>query len=110
MNEYLEEAQEELKRVDHIIYVSLKYTRTVDVIRNALLRMVSAFDFIIAGVLEHNKEMKVIKKLPETPKQRIDLVRDLYKEDKTMMNYITFYVYLRELIKAPFHKKEEYRR
>jgi len=110
MNEYLEEAREELKRVDHIIYVSLKYTRTVDVIRNALLRMVSACDFIVAGILEYNKEQKKIKKLPETPKQRIDVLRDLYKDDKILMNYINFYVFLRELVKTTYKKREEYRR
>src|SRR3989338_1742306 len=110
MNEYLEEAQEELKRVDHIIYVSLKYTRTVDIIRNALHRMLSACDFIVAGILEHNKEEKKIKKLPDTPKQRIDLMRELYKDDKTVLRFITFYVFLRELIKVPFKKTEEYRR
>ena len=32
MNEYLLEAREELKRLEHILYVSLKYTRTVDVL------------------------------------------------------------------------------
>ena len=47
MNESLIEAREELKRLEHIIYVSLKYTRTVDVILNALKRMVSTYDFII---------------------------------------------------------------
>lgn len=110
MNEYLEEAQEELKRVDHIIYVSLKYTRTVDIIRNALHRMLSACDFIVAGILEHNKEEKKIKKVPDTPKQRIDLLRELYKDDVKLNMYVTFYVFLRELIKVPFKKIEEYRR
>ena len=34
-DEYLIEAREELNRIEHIIYVSLKYTRTTDVLRNA---------------------------------------------------------------------------
>jgi len=55
MNDYLLEAREELKRLEHIIYVSLKYTRTVDVIVNALTRMVSTFDLIIEAFLEKAK-------------------------------------------------------
>ena len=31
MNENIHDAKQEMKRVDHLIYVSLKYTRTVDV-------------------------------------------------------------------------------
>ena len=58
MNEFLAEAREELKRVEHIIYVSLKYTRTVDVLRNALNRLVSLFDFLIEVLVEHAKKEK----------------------------------------------------
>lgn len=110
MNEYLEEAKEELKRVDHIIYVSLKYTRTVDIIRNALHRMISAFDYIIEGILWYNKEIKKISRIPRAPREKIDTVSQLYKDDKVLNNFITFYSFLRELIKAPYTKREEYRR
>ena len=110
MNEYLEEAKEELKRVDHIIYVSLKYTRTVDIIRNALHRMISAFDYIIEGILWYNKEKKKIDLVPNTYNDKIDTLKKLYKEDKTVNNFITFYSFLRELIKVPYAKREEYRR
>ena len=110
MNEYLEEAKEELKRVDHIIYVSLKYTRTVDIIRNALHRMISAFDYITEGILWYSKEKKKISQVPKTHKDKIDTLARLYKEDKQLKNFIRFYSFLRELIKVPYTKREEYRR
>ena len=110
MNEYLEEAKEELKRVDHIIYVSLKYTRTVDIIRNALHRIISAFDYTIEGILWHDKETKRIAHVPKTPRDKIDTLAKLYKEDKLLNHFIKFYVFLRELIKAPYARREEYRR
>src|SRR3989344_418767 len=110
MNEYLEEAREELKRVDHIIYVSLKYTRTVDIIRNALNRMVSAFDYIIEGILDHNREKKRITKIPPVQKDKIETLAELYKDDFELKRFITFYTFLRELIKAPYNRREEYRR
>ena len=42
MIETLENAKEELKRVDHLIFVSLKYTRTVDVLLNVINRIISS--------------------------------------------------------------------
>src|SRR3989344_9025409 len=97
-NEYFEEAKEELKRVDHIIYVSLKYTRTVDIIRNALQRMVSACDLIIEGILWYRQEKKDIPDIPKSVKERVVLVKKLYKGDKQLEKYITFYLSLRDLI------------
>ena len=41
MIESLENAKEELKRIDHLIYVTLKYTRTVDVLLSVVERMVN---------------------------------------------------------------------
>jgi len=38
MRESIENAVEELKRVDHSIFVSLKYTRTVDILVNILIK------------------------------------------------------------------------
>ncbi len=110
MNDYFEEAKEELKRVEHIIYVSLKYTRTVDIIRNALQRMVSACDLIIEGILWHRFERKDIPEIPKSVKEKVSLVKKLYKDDKELERYIIFYLFLRDLIKAPFTRREEYRR
>ena len=62
MTDYLEDrAQDELKRVDHLIYVSLKYTRTCDVMLNAMKRMISAFELGMNDLLYHYQEKKKIK-------------------------------------------------
>lgn len=109
-SEYLEEADEELKRLDHIIFVSLKYTRTVDVIRNALHRLISTFDVIIEALLEQALEHKKIEAIPKSPSLRTNLVLEVYPEDKDLLTFMTFYVFLRELIKAEYGRREEYRR
>ena len=44
------DADEELKRADHMIYVTLKYTRTADVIHNILKRLINAFDVSIGKI------------------------------------------------------------
>ena len=110
MNEYLAEASEELKRVEHIIYVSLKYTRTVDVVRNALNRLVSMFDFLIEALVDFAKKEKKFKQIPKSPRLKVDLVREAFEKDGRILWYMNFYVFLRDILKAKFTKKEEYRR
>jgi len=105
MSEYFENAVEELKRVDHLIYVSLKYTRTVDVIRNTLMRIISTFDEGMNALLEHSG----VEEIPAVPKAKCDLVKEYYP-DKQMEAYITFYQYLRKLMRTDFDRREEYRR
>ncbi|MDP3734225.1 MAG: hypothetical protein Q8R37_03270 [Nanoarchaeota archaeon] len=110
MNEYLLEAREELKRLEHIIYVSLKYTRTVDVLRNALNRMVSMFDLVVDAFLEKAKEEGLIDLFPKSPALRAKRVEEMYPEDKELHQYLAFYAFLKNILKKEFQKREEYRR
>ena len=110
MDEYLLEAREELKRLEHLIYVSLKYTRTTDVLINALTRLVSVFDLIIEGFLEKAKEEGKIAVLPKSPALRGTKLAEMYAEDKELHKYLEFYSFLKVLLKSSYNKREEYRR
>lgn len=110
MNEYLLEAREELKRLEHILYVSLKYTRTVDVLINALHRLVSVFDLIFMALLEHAQQEKRLEGLPKSPALRGTTLGALYPEDKQLQKYLSFYLFLRTVLKLPHKKRQEYRR
>ena len=110
MNEYLLEAREELKRLEHIIYVSLKYSRTVDILINALNRLVSVFDLIIEAFLEQAKEQGRLDALPKSPALRATRVMELYPDDAELQKYMTFYGFLKMVLKLPQLKREEYRR
>ena len=110
MEDYLNEAKEELKRLEHIIYVSLKYTRTVDVIVNALNRMVGMFDFVIEAFLERAKEEEKIDALPKSPALRATRLSELFPDDVIMQRYLTFYGFLKMVLKLPCTKREEFRR
>lgn len=105
MNDSFHDAVEELKRVDHLIYVSLKYTRTVDVIRNTLKRVINAFEFGLDALLEFKK----IEDYPNVPKAKIDLVRKNF-DDPILHEYLRFYFFLRKLFRSEYKKREEFRR
>ncbi len=110
MNEYLLEAKEELKRLEHIIYVSLKYTRTVDVIINALHRLVGTFDMIMEAFLEKAREEGRLDALPKSPGLRATRLRELYPQDLEIARYLEFYTFIRNLLKSEHQRKQEYRR
>ena len=63
MKESLDDAIKELKRVDHLYYVSLKYTRTADMMKIMLERLISTFSFGMESLLKHAKEQKKIENL-----------------------------------------------
>lgn len=110
IEDWLLEAREELKRLEHIIYVSLKYTRTVDVILNALNRIISTFDIVIETFLEKAKEDNLIEAIPKSPALRATRVAEFYTEDQELQNYLHFYSFLKTVLNLPYQKREEYRR
>ncbi len=109
MNEYLDEARQELKRVDHLVYVSLKYTRTVDVIKSVVERLINAFDFALLELLNYLKEKKKIKEIPQSPGLKADLIEKNF-HNQELNSYISFYLMLRKISRAQYTKREEYRR
>lgn len=109
MNEALHNAKEELKRAEHLVFVSLKYTRTVDVILNALNRLIECYDFLTEAMLKLAKEQKRIFEVPETPIERADEVKRLFTDDKTQDN-IELYLLMRKIVKSNVQRENEYRR
>ncbi|HLD04622.1 MAG TPA: hypothetical protein VJG90_02785 [Candidatus Nanoarchaeia archaeon] len=109
MKEALEEAKEELKRVDHLIYVSLKYTRTVDVLMNVINRMIDCYSGMIDSLLKWAVEEKKIMELPSSPVERGELVKKLFPEQEFGDN-VELYFLLRKIHRSNPQKENEYRR
>lgn len=110
MKESIERAEEELKRADHLVYVSLKYTRTVDVIKNIIERLINAFDCGIETLLDYAKKKKKIQQKPNLTTQRYSAIKKLFKDDEEMMKLIELYPLLKKINKAEFKREREYRR
>jgi hypothetical protein len=110
MEETLHSALSELKRADHSIFVSLKYTRTVDVIKNIIERLISTIEFGFEVLLMHAKKTKMIAEVPTIPRLRVDAIKTLYATDPTVMGFVDFYQKLKKIDKARFDRSQEYRR
>ena len=110
MNEFLIHALEELKRVEHLIYVSLKYTRTVDVIKSIIVRLIDAYDFVFNGLLEKLKDEKKVEEIPTAPRLKCEIIKEQFPDEKKLHSYIDFYLLLRKLNRAKYSEKNEFRR
>ncbi len=106
----LDEAKEEIKRADHLLYVTLKYTRTTDVIKNVINRLLLSYDNAIIHALEVLKKKKKIKVIPLTPVSRAELLRENNKRDLNVLEYLSKYFLLRKIQRADYTKKEEFRK
>lgn len=109
MQESLNDAREELKRVDHLIYVSLKYTRTVDVLLNIINRMIDAYDFVLEALLKYALEKNMIEEIPLSPRERGELIKSTF-DDELITDNVELYFLLRKLHKSNPEKEQEYRR
>jgi hypothetical protein len=109
MKEALDNAKQELKRVDHLFYVSLKYTRTADMMRHMVERLINTFSFGIESLLKHAKEEKKIDEIPNNPAMKCELFTKTFT-DEDFIGYIDLYLKLRKVIRADYSKREEFRR
>lgn len=109
MKEALDNAKEELKRVDHLFYVSLKYTRTADMMKHMIERLISTFFFGIESMLKFAKEQKMIDNIPNNPTLDSELLTKTFT-DQELIEYMSLYLRLRKITRADYSKREEFRR
>ncbi len=93
----MEKIIQEKISADHLLYVSLKYTKTCDVINNLLLRWRKMIETAIEKILKHAKKKKKISSVPTSPVKKIDAVKILFKKDPNFLKVIEFYEMLRKL-------------
>ena len=98
INENFRLAQKDMIRADHLLYVSLKYSRTVDVIRSLINRLIEAFDLANIAVLENNLQDDELKKTLHGSKTRTDALLKIYPE---VQEFVDFYFSLRKIYKGP---------
>ena len=110
MKEAFDDAIEELKRVDHLFWVSLKYTRTVDMIKHVIERIISCMTMGIESLLRYAKEKKMISVIPDNIGLKIELAKKTFPNNAELNDYINFYQIMRKLSMAEYKKKEEFRR
>lgn len=106
----MEEIIQEKISADHLLYVSLKYTKTCDVIINLILRWCKVIEKSIDLVLRRAKEKKKILKVQESPVGKIDSVKKLFKKDENFLEVIEMYEMFRKIEELQKERIGEFRK
>ncbi len=106
----MEEIIQEKISADHLLYVSLKYTKTCDVIMNLILRWRKMIDVSIDEMLKHAKKKKKIKIIPANPVQKIEQIKKLFKNDKNFLTAIDTYEMFKKIEELRKERIGEFRK
>ncbi len=93
----IEEIIKEKTSADHLLYVSLKYTKTCDVILNLLARWKSLIERSFDGLIEKYNELEKIPELPISPKQRIEFMKKYFSEIPSIQEIIPMYIFFKRV-------------
>ena len=106
----MEDIIQEKISADHLLYVSLKYTKTCDVIMNLILRWASMVETSINKILEHAKKKKKISVISTNPLGRIEQVKKLFKKDKNFQEVIVLHKMFRKIRELKTERIGEFRK
>lgn len=106
----MEEIIQEKISADHLLYVSLKYTKTCDVILNLILRWRKMIETSINEILKKAKAKKKISTIPTNPIGKIEAVRGLFKKNSDFLEVIDMYEMFRKIEELKKERIGEFRK
>jgi len=95
---------------DHLLYVSLKYTKTSEVIMNLILRWTIMIEYGLDSIMAHAKKKKMVKSIPTSPKPRLDLMRETFKDEEIMIEVLDLYEMFRRIDQLKKESEGEFRK
>ncbi len=95
---------------DHLLYVSLKYTKTTDIMLNLIERWKSMIALSIDKLLEKARKKKKLGSIPGVPKLKIEKVKKIYKKEKEIIDGIEIYEFFKRISKEEKIRENEFRK
>lgn len=95
---------------DHLLYVSLKYTKTCDVIINLLLRWKIMIELGIDVLVEKAKKHKKWKPIPDAPRAKLIQLKKIYSSDKIISETLQLYELFRDIDQLDKIRESEFRK
>jgi len=95
---------------DHLLYVSLKYTKTCDVIINLLYRWKVMLDLVIDRLFEQAKKAKKVGAVPDAPRAKLVQLKKIYANDKLVSETLNLYELFRDLDSLEKIRENEFRK
>lgn len=93
----MEEIIQEKISADHLLYVSLKYTKTCDVIMNLMLRWRKMIETCMNHMLKKAQKDGKIDSVSENAIGKIKQCKEIFKDDKEFLKVMDMHMMLRKL-------------
>jgi hypothetical protein len=106
----MQQIENEMKAAQHLLYVSLKYTKTGDVILNLMYRWQQMIEHAVDAMLEKARKKKLVKELPIAPKLKIALLAQLLKKESIVIETLHLYSFFRRVNTLEHVKEHEFRK
>src|SRR3989338_1250407 len=106
----MEQIIKEKISADHLLYVSLKYTKTCDVIINLLLRWKNMIDLAMDLLVERAKKQKKWKPVPDAPRAKLLQLKKIYEKDETVRDTLGLYELFRDIESLDKIRESEFRK
>jgi hypothetical protein len=104
------EILKEKTSADHLLYVSMKYTKTCDVILNLIARWKSMMDISFDAIIQKAFEDGTLKKMPDSPKQKIEFLKLYFKKQKALQETIPLYIFFKRIPDTKKTREGEFRK
>lgn len=106
----LSEILKEKTSADHLLYVSLKYTKTCDVILNLIARWKSMIELSFDTLLEKAVRDKDVPSMPKSPKEKIEFMKKYFKKSKVIQETIPLFVFFKRIPELNKTREGEFRK
>lgn len=95
---------------DHLLYVSLKYTKTCDVIVNLLFRWRIMLEMAMEKLIEQAKKQKKWKPVPDAPKAKLVQLKRIYADNALIFETLNLYEMFRDIDALEKIRENEFRK
>lgn len=95
---------------DHLLYVSLKYTKTCDVIINLLLRWKNMIEMGMDLLVERAKKQKKWRPVPDAPRAKLVQLKRIYANEKAIADTLELYELFRDVENLEKVRENEFRK
>jgi len=108
--EHVENMRKAFKRAEHTLFVSLKYTRTVDMLKILIQSYITTILEGAEGLIQKLYEENKIFDIPSTPIEKIQIIEKNFSENEQIIKDMEFLLFLRKLHRSEYGKCEEFRK
>jgi Pyruvate/2-oxoacid:ferredoxin oxidoreductase gamma subunit len=106
----MEDIIKEKISADHLLYVSLKYTKTCDVIINLLSRWKNMIEKGMDRLVEKTKKNKKWKPVPDAPRAKLIQLKKIYSNIPEIAETLKLYELFRDIDKLEKIRENEFRK